>query len=233
MRRAAALQIGELQKDNPLGAQGLIAQVAQRLLHADSWNTRVAACQALEAVLAHLPAWAPAPGRGVPEAAVCRAALRMPPAPAGATLASFSLAAACALPRLLGSRGDEYNDSDSDRDGPAAPTDTPGVRRDRTTRQAACERRRNKRARPDGDSVVQVKQDTSSSPHYVATEQPNSETKLLIETLPQRAVSSTSLQQQQHQEGQIEIKKEKIEGDELREIKQEQQEQQQQEEIWP
>ena len=43
VRRAAALQIGELQKDNPLGAQGLIKQVAHRLLHADSWNTRVAA----------------------------------------------------------------------------------------------------------------------------------------------------------------------------------------------
>lgn len=196
MRRAAALQIGELQKDNPLGAQGLIKQVAHRLLRADSWNTRVAACQALEAVLAHLPAWTPTPGSGVPEDAVCRAAARMPRAPAGATLASFSLAAACALPKLLGSRGDEYNESDSDdgdNEDEGADAGAGGVRRERTTRQAACEKRRSKRARTDADAAPAVKQEPcvkqerAGDAHYVATEQPSAETKLLIETLPAAA----------------------------------------------
>lgn len=57
-RKAAALQLGEVQKLHPHELRNLLAKVRQ-YLHSTSWDTRIAAGQAIEAIIRNVPQWNP------------------------------------------------------------------------------------------------------------------------------------------------------------------------------
>lgn len=57
-RRAAAKQIGEIQKLYPHELHALLNRLIG-YLHSTSWDTRIAAAQTVEAILANVPAWKP------------------------------------------------------------------------------------------------------------------------------------------------------------------------------
>lgn len=62
-RKAAALQLGEVQKLHPHELNNLLIKVRQ-YLHNSSWDTRIAASQAVEAIVNNVPLWFPV---GVPD----------------------------------------------------------------------------------------------------------------------------------------------------------------------
>ncbi|KPM11156.1 TATA-binding protein-associated factor 172-like protein [Sarcoptes scabiei] len=57
-RKAAALQLGEVQKLHPHELNKLLIKVRQ-YLHSSSWDTRIAASQAVEAITLNVPEWFP------------------------------------------------------------------------------------------------------------------------------------------------------------------------------
>lgn len=57
-RKAAALQLGEVQKLHPHELKNLLLKVRQ-YLHSSSWDTRIAASQAVEAIVGNVPLWFP------------------------------------------------------------------------------------------------------------------------------------------------------------------------------
>lgn len=57
-RKAAALQLGEVQRLHPHELHNLLASVCKYLCH-PAWETRIAAGQAVEAILSNVPAWQP------------------------------------------------------------------------------------------------------------------------------------------------------------------------------
>lgn len=57
-RKAAALQLGEVQKLHPHELHNLLARVRQ-YLHSPTWDTRIAAGQAVEAIISNVPPWKP------------------------------------------------------------------------------------------------------------------------------------------------------------------------------
>lgn len=57
-RKAAALQLGEVQKLHPHELNNLLVKVRQ-YLHSNSWETRIAASQAVEAIVSNVPYWSP------------------------------------------------------------------------------------------------------------------------------------------------------------------------------
>ncbi|KAH7643780.1 tata-binding protein-associated factor 172-like protein [Dermatophagoides farinae] len=57
-RKAAALQLGEVQKLHPHELNTLLVKVRQ-YLHSSSWETRIAASQAVEAIISNVPNWFP------------------------------------------------------------------------------------------------------------------------------------------------------------------------------
>ena len=57
-RKAAALQLGEVQRLHPHELYNLLAKVRQ-YLKSNSWETRIAASQAVEAIVANVPLWMP------------------------------------------------------------------------------------------------------------------------------------------------------------------------------
>lgn len=59
-RRAAALQLGEVQKLHPHELYNLLNKV-QLYLRSSSWETRIAAGQAVEAIVKNVPMWDPTP----------------------------------------------------------------------------------------------------------------------------------------------------------------------------
>lgn len=59
-RRAAAKQIGEVQKLHPHELHNLLNRLIV-FLHSQSWDTRIAASQAVEAILNNVPQWDPKP----------------------------------------------------------------------------------------------------------------------------------------------------------------------------
>ncbi|KAJ6635131.1 TATA-binding protein-associated factor [Pseudolycoriella hygida] len=59
-RRAAAKQIGEVQKLHPHELHNLLNRL-HTYLHSSSWDTRVAAAQAVDAILSNVPSWNPSP----------------------------------------------------------------------------------------------------------------------------------------------------------------------------
>ncbi|CAH2231989.1 jg4050 [Pararge aegeria aegeria] len=59
-RRAAALQLGEVQKAHPEELHRLLARLMKHL-RSSAWETRVAATQAVEAILSKVPEWHPPP----------------------------------------------------------------------------------------------------------------------------------------------------------------------------
>ncbi|XP_076279832.1 histone acetyltransferase 1 [Lasioglossum baleicum] len=59
-KKAAAQQLGEAQKLHPHDLHHLLARVAT-LLKSPQWDTRVSAAQAVQAILAQVPAWDPEP----------------------------------------------------------------------------------------------------------------------------------------------------------------------------
>lgn len=59
-RRAAAKQIGEVQKLHPHELHNLLNRLVV-YLHSQSWDTRIAAAQAVDAILANVPPWDPKP----------------------------------------------------------------------------------------------------------------------------------------------------------------------------
>lgn len=59
-RRAAARQLGEVQKTHPEELHRLLGRLMTHL-RSPAWETRVAAAQAVEAILANVPEWHPSP----------------------------------------------------------------------------------------------------------------------------------------------------------------------------
>lgn len=59
-RRAAAKQIGEVQKLHPHELHNLLNRL-HTYLHSSSWETRIAAAQAVDAILLNVPTWDPVP----------------------------------------------------------------------------------------------------------------------------------------------------------------------------
>lgn len=57
-RRAAAKQIGEVQRLHPHELHNLLSRLIN-YLHSSSWDTRIAAAQAVEAILKNVPKWNP------------------------------------------------------------------------------------------------------------------------------------------------------------------------------
>ncbi|KFB40634.1 hypothetical protein ZHAS_00008156 [Anopheles sinensis] len=57
-RKAAAKQIGEVQKLHPHELHNLLSRL-QTYLHSNSWDTRIAASQAVQAILENVPQWDP------------------------------------------------------------------------------------------------------------------------------------------------------------------------------
>eukprot|EP00092_Neocalanus_flemingeri_P012300 GFUD01013258.1.p1 GENE.GFUD01013258.1~~GFUD01013258.1.p1 ORF type:complete len:1777 (+),score=633.99 GFUD01013258.1:47-5377(+) len=57
-RRAAANQLGEVQKSHPGELHSLLRKVLKYLYHSN-WDTRIAAAQAVEAILKNVPIWKP------------------------------------------------------------------------------------------------------------------------------------------------------------------------------
>lgn len=57
-RRGAATQLGDVQRLHPHELHTLLARIA-RLLRSSVWDTRVAASQAVRAVLSSVPVWDP------------------------------------------------------------------------------------------------------------------------------------------------------------------------------
>lgn len=57
-KRAAAQQLGEAQRLHPHDLHHLLARVSI-LLKSLQWDTRVSAAQAIQAILAQVPAWDP------------------------------------------------------------------------------------------------------------------------------------------------------------------------------
>lgn len=57
-RKAAALQLGEVQKLHPHELHNLLIKV-RHYLHSSSWDTRIAAGQAVEAIIRNVPVWEP------------------------------------------------------------------------------------------------------------------------------------------------------------------------------
>uniref|UniRef100_A0A1W7R9G5 TATA-binding protein-associated factor 172 n=1 Tax=Hadrurus spadix TaxID=141984 RepID=A0A1W7R9G5_9SCOR len=57
-RKAAALQLGEVQKLHPHELCNLLSKV-RHYLHSTSWDTRIAAGQAIEAIISNVPQWHP------------------------------------------------------------------------------------------------------------------------------------------------------------------------------
>jgi TATA-binding protein-associated factor len=55
-RKAAAQQIGEVQKSHPYDLQNLLER-AHFYLRSPHWDTRIAASQAIEAIVSHVPRW--------------------------------------------------------------------------------------------------------------------------------------------------------------------------------
>ncbi|KAF4522501.1 hypothetical protein B566_EDAN002586 [Ephemera danica] len=64
-RRAAAQQLGQVQRLHPHELHHLLARIST-LLHSPSWDTRIAAGQAVEAVVRNVPAWDPPPCSQMP-----------------------------------------------------------------------------------------------------------------------------------------------------------------------
>nr|XP_049699746.1 TATA-binding protein-associated factor 172 [Helicoverpa armigera] len=65
-RRAAARQLGEVQKAHPEELHRLLGRLMTHL-RSPAWETRVAASQAVEAILANVPEWHPTPFTGKKE----------------------------------------------------------------------------------------------------------------------------------------------------------------------
>ncbi|XP_026728975.1 TATA-binding protein-associated factor 172 [Trichoplusia ni] len=65
-RRAAARQLGEVQKAHPEELHRLLARLMTHL-RSTAWETRIAAAQAVEAILTNVPEWHPAPFTGKKE----------------------------------------------------------------------------------------------------------------------------------------------------------------------
>uniref|UniRef100_A0A182P5N4 TATA-binding protein-associated factor 172 n=1 Tax=Anopheles epiroticus TaxID=199890 RepID=A0A182P5N4_9DIPT len=59
-RKAAAKQIGEVQKLHPHELHNLLSRLLT-YLHSNSWDTRIAASQAVQAILENVPQWEPKP----------------------------------------------------------------------------------------------------------------------------------------------------------------------------
>lgn len=57
-RKAAACQLGEVQKLHPHELHNLLSRI-HTYLHSPSWETRVAAGQAVQAILSNVPEWDP------------------------------------------------------------------------------------------------------------------------------------------------------------------------------
>ncbi|KAG0420613.1 hypothetical protein HPB47_003393 [Ixodes persulcatus] len=73
-RRAAALQLGEVQRLHPHELHHLLAKV-RKYLHSACWDTRIAGSQAVEAIVSQVPQWdPPANEKGIPgaEGTACR-----------------------------------------------------------------------------------------------------------------------------------------------------------------
>lgn len=59
-RRAAAKQIGEVQKLHPHELHNLLNRLLT-YLHSSSWDSRIAAAHAVESILLNVPKWEPKP----------------------------------------------------------------------------------------------------------------------------------------------------------------------------
>lgn len=58
-RKAASQQLGEVVKYHPQELQPLLNRIFQLLSNPSSWDTRIAASQAVEAICQNTPLWTP------------------------------------------------------------------------------------------------------------------------------------------------------------------------------
>lgn len=120
-RKAAAKQIGEVQKLHPHELHNLLNRVLV-YLHSSSWDTRVAAALAVQAILENVPEWAPSPQASNTDKAIDVVD------ESRLTFDTFDLNNVLFKgARLLGSEGSEFDMLDE--------TNDPGDLRDRLTRQ--------------------------------------------------------------------------------------------------
>lgn len=59
-RKAAARQLGEVQKLHPHELHNLLGRI-KTYLYSPTWDTRIAAGQAIQAVIENVPCWDPTP----------------------------------------------------------------------------------------------------------------------------------------------------------------------------
>lgn len=59
-RKAAAKQLGEVQRLHPHELHSLLTRI-KTYLHSSSWDTRIAGGQAIQAVVENVPIWSPIP----------------------------------------------------------------------------------------------------------------------------------------------------------------------------
>ena len=67
-RRAAARQLGEVQKLHPHELHNLLGRVLT-YLRSNAWDTRIAASQAIEAIVSNVPQWNP-PGCNIKKGSI-------------------------------------------------------------------------------------------------------------------------------------------------------------------
>ena len=105
-RKAAASELGEVQRLHPHELNNLLTKVRQ-LLHSSSWDTRVAAGQAVEAIVSNVGQWFPSGSSSDASSSPAVDAGRM-------TFACFDIN--CIIDRgkdLLASEGNEFDDRSS------------------------------------------------------------------------------------------------------------------------
>ncbi|XP_055637226.1 TATA-binding protein-associated factor 172 [Toxorhynchites rutilus septentrionalis] len=117
-RKAAAKQIGEVQKLHPHELHNLLGRL-QTYLHSSNWETRIAASQAVQAILEHVPQWNPKGINGVKEEEEDQTA-DSSQCETGSTRLSFAKFDLNVVlhkgARLMGSEGSEF-DAIDDNDG--------------------------------------------------------------------------------------------------------------------
>ncbi|KAG8234706.1 hypothetical protein J437_LFUL014322 [Ladona fulva] len=110
-RRAAARQLGEVQRLHPHELHNLLKRIST-YIHSPSWETRIAAGQAVEAVIRNVPPWNPTGSSVKREIQSCQAA-----ALAGRmSFESFDISKVLENGAyLMGSEGKEYDVDDDTR----------------------------------------------------------------------------------------------------------------------
>uniref|UniRef100_W4VRR5 Putative chromatin remodeling complex wstf-iswi small subunit n=1 Tax=Corethrella appendiculata TaxID=1370023 RepID=W4VRR5_9DIPT len=112
-RKAAAKQIGEVQRLHPHELHNLLNRLLS-YLHSSNWDTRIAASQAVQAILENVPQWNPLPSSGGSTTATIKIENNKSEL---LTFENFDLAKVLTKgARLMGSEGTEFDLQDESND---------------------------------------------------------------------------------------------------------------------